>query len=69
MNLLKEFVKQVGFMERYERFKAGEDVEKLVQEAEAVYVSRNVDPKTRRPAPVGKPKAVETARRSNRRSC
>jgi small subunit ribosomal protein S16 len=58
---VERVVKQVGFMERYERFKAGEDVEKLVQEAQALYASRNVDPTTRRPAPVGKPKAVETA--------
>ncbi|MDX9864793.1 MAG: 30S ribosomal protein S16, partial [Anaerolineaceae bacterium] len=41
----------VGLPERYERFKAGEDVEILVAEAEKLYEERNVDPRTRRDAP------------------
>jgi len=39
---------QVGLTERYERFKAGEDVTVLVAEAAAVIEARNVDPRTRR---------------------
>jgi small subunit ribosomal protein S16 len=39
---------QVGLTERYERFKAGEDVAVLVAEAAAVIEARNVDPRTRR---------------------
>lgn len=39
--------KQTGLMERYERFKAGEDVEALVEEAEEVYKTRVTDPRTK----------------------
>ncbi len=39
---------QVGLSERYERFKTGEDIEKLVAEAAAVLDARAVDPRTRR---------------------
>ena len=58
---VEKVVKQVGFMERYDRFKAGEDVEVLLKEAAEVYTGRNVDPTTRRAAPAGAPKveAVE----------
>jgi len=42
---LKVF-KSVGLMERYERFKAGEDVETLVAEAKTAENARGVDPKT-----------------------
>jgi small subunit ribosomal protein S16 len=38
----------VGLMDRFERFKAGEAVETLLAEAEKVYASRNINPKTRR---------------------
>ena len=51
---------QMGTMERFERFKAGEDVEKLMEEAVAAEEARNVDPRTRRETPaskVEKPKA------------
>jgi small subunit ribosomal protein S16 len=40
--------RQVGLMERFERFKAGEAVEKLLEEAAAAMEARNVDPRTRR---------------------
>jgi small subunit ribosomal protein S16 len=39
--------KQTNLLERYERFKAGEDVEALVEEGNAVYESRVTDPRTR----------------------
>lgn len=44
----------MGTMERFERFKAGEDVEKLVEEAAAAEAARNVNPKTRHDTPVSK---------------
>jgi small subunit ribosomal protein S16 len=40
--------KQMGTDERFERFKNGEDVEKLMEEYEKVEASRNVDTRTRR---------------------
>ena len=46
----------MGTMERYQRFKAGEEVSKLVEEAAAFEAARNVDPKTRRTTPVTKNK-------------
>ncbi len=39
--------KQTKLLERYERFKAGEDVEALVTEGEAVYETRVTDLRTR----------------------
>ena len=38
----------MGTMERFERYKAGEDVEKLLKEAETIVASRAVSPKTKR---------------------
>jgi small subunit ribosomal protein S16 len=38
--------KQVGLWERYERFKAGEDVDALVEEANEIYENRVTDPRT-----------------------
>jgi small subunit ribosomal protein S16 len=38
----------VGLMERYERFKTGEDLETLLAEAEEVSSKRNINPKTRK---------------------
>ena len=49
-----QLFKTMGTMERFERFKAGEDVEKLVEEAEKAVADRNVDPRTRRETPVAK---------------
>lgn len=48
-----QLFKTAGLIERYERFKSGEDVEKLVAEAEAA--AEQVSPKTRRPAPESAP--------------
>ncbi len=39
--------KIMGTMERYQRFQAGEAIEKLMDEAAAVEAGRNVSPKTR----------------------
>lgn len=45
-------VKQIfgfsGVTERYERFKAGEDLETLMAESEKMMEERNTDPRTRR---------------------
>lgn len=41
--------KQTQLWERYERFKAGEDLETLVKEAEQLYETRVTDPRTNPP--------------------
>ncbi len=46
--------KIVGLLERYERFKAGETVETLLQEAADAEAARAVNPKTRYDEPVAK---------------
>jgi hypothetical protein len=51
----------MGTMERYERFKAGEDVGKLMDEAEAFEAARNVNPKTKVSRPPKKKKSKEKA--------
>jgi small subunit ribosomal protein S16 len=53
---VRQLFKTMGSMERYERFKAGEEVEKLMEEAETAEAARNVNPKTRRDTPVAKKK-------------
>lgn len=50
-----------GALERYDRFVAGEDIEKLLQEAAAGDATRNISEKTRHEPPVGKPKAKPKA--------
>ena len=50
----------MGAMERFERFKAGEDLEKLLEEAAAAEAARNVNPKTRREPLVAKKKKAVT---------
>ena len=50
---------QVGLWDRYLRFKDGDDVEKLLEEAAAVIEERDVDPRTRRDDLAAKPKKVE----------
>ncbi|OQX62544.1 MAG: 30S ribosomal protein S16 [Anaerolinea sp. 4484_236] len=37
-----------GVLERYERFKAGEELETLLAESEKMMAERNINPKTRR---------------------
>jgi len=50
-----------GLAERFERFKAGEDVKKLVEESEAWQTAQNVTTKTRRETPVGSKKKAAKA--------
>ena len=38
----------IGFMERYDRYKKGEDLETLLAESKAAQDERNIDPRTRR---------------------
>lgn len=40
-------LRQAGAWERYQRFKAGESLETLLQESAAAEAARNVNPKTR----------------------
>ncbi len=47
---------QVELWDRYQRFKDGEDIEKLLEEAAAVVEARDVDPRTRRDDLVGQTK-------------
>lgn len=56
-NAVAKLFKTMGTMERYERFKAGEDVEKLLKEAAAFEASRNIDPKTRPVTVISKKKS------------
>ncbi|HEY62756.1 MAG: 30S ribosomal protein S16 [Anaerolineales bacterium] len=52
----------VGLMARYERFKAGEDIETLLKEAAESEASRGVNPKTRYDTSVAKKPADEKAK-------
>jgi small subunit ribosomal protein S16 len=57
--------KVVGLMDRFNRYKAGEAIEKILADAKAFYDARPVNPRTRRDAPVVKPakkKAKEEAK-------
>jgi small subunit ribosomal protein S16 len=51
----------IGLLERYQRYKDGEDLETLVAEGKEIEKERNVDPRTRRDdlVKVSKPKKVE----------
>ena len=49
----------IGLSDRYDRFKKGEKVETLMAEAQEAKEARKVNPKTRYPAPVGKPKKAK----------
>ena len=53
-----QLFKTAGLIERYERFKSGEDVEKLV--AEAAAAAEDISPKTRRLAPESAPDNKKT---------
>lgn len=44
----------IGLLDRYKRFKDGEPVEKILEEAKVYYESRSVDQKTRRDKPKAK---------------
>ncbi len=45
---VERLLKQSGAWERYQRFKAGEAIETLMEEAAAAAAARNINPKTRR---------------------
>jgi small subunit ribosomal protein S16 len=53
--------KITGLLDRYERFKQGEDIEVLLEEAAQAEADRDVDPKTRRDTTPKKTKAAESA--------
>lgn len=44
---VKQLFNQIGLTDRYNRFKAGESLEVLLEESEKVQAERNVNPKTR----------------------
>lgn len=52
----EKVLRSIGFYDRYERHKSGEDLQKLLTEAAAEEATRNVSPKTRREPPAGVPK-------------
>jgi small subunit ribosomal protein S16 len=45
---VQQVLRSSGTLERYERFKLGEDIEVLLQEARAAEAVRNANPKTKR---------------------
>jgi small subunit ribosomal protein S16 len=53
-----------GLFDRFDRFKAGEDVKKLVEESEAWQASHNVSEKTRRDQPSKSGKKAKKAKAS-----
>ncbi len=53
---VKKIFNYIGLYDRYERFKAGESLEGLMEEAAAAEEERTGSPKTRRPTPEGKSK-------------
>jgi small subunit ribosomal protein S16 len=46
----EQVFKSAGLLDRYERYKQGEEVEPLVAEAKAAEAQRNINPKTQRQA-------------------
>lgn len=52
-----QILNQIGAMERYERYKAGEDLETLLEESQKAQDERNIDPRTRRDEGQKKPQA------------
>jgi small subunit ribosomal protein S16 len=55
----EQVFKSAGLLDRYERYKQGEEVETLVAEAKAAEALRNVNPKTQRQAAPKKKKELE----------
>lgn len=53
-NGAEQVLRSAGYFERYERFKAGEEVATLLEEAAAGEATRNINVKTRRDAPTEK---------------
>lgn len=56
---VKKLFRTIGLTERYERFKKGEDLEILLEEAAAAEAAREVNPKTSVDAIPQKAKAAE----------
>jgi len=55
----EQIFKSAGLLDRYERYKQGEEVETLVAEAKAAEALRNINPKTQRQAAPKKEKELE----------
>jgi small subunit ribosomal protein S16 len=53
---VQKIFKSSGLLDRYARYKGGESLEVLMQEAKAADEARNIDPRTRRETPVKKSK-------------
>lgn len=45
---VERLFKNAGILERYQRFKSGEEIETLIKESEEYFENRVVDPRTRR---------------------
>jgi small subunit ribosomal protein S16 len=54
---VRQVFRSAGLLDRFERFKAGEAMETLMEEAAAAEEERMGSPKTRRPSPKSKSKA------------
>jgi small subunit ribosomal protein S16 len=55
-NSVVSIFNQIGLYDRYQRFKDGEDLDALMEEADALYEERDIDPRTRREGLTSKPK-------------
>jgi small subunit ribosomal protein S16 len=53
---VRQVFRSAGLLERYERYKAGEAIETLMEEAAAAEEERSGSPQTRRPSPKTKSK-------------
>jgi small subunit ribosomal protein S16 len=51
---VNQIFKSAGVLERFERYKKGEELETLLAEAKTAEAARNINPKTERAAPVKK---------------
>jgi small subunit ribosomal protein S16 len=60
-NSVVSIFNQVGLYDRYQRFKDGEDLDTLLEEADALYEERDIDPRTRRQGLTSKPKQEKEA--------
>lgn len=58
---VRQVFRSAGLLDRFERFKAGEAMETLMEEAAAAEEARTGSPKTRRPSPKSKSKAEAEA--------
>ncbi|MEJ2264463.1 MAG: 30S ribosomal protein S16 [Anaerolineales bacterium] len=58
---VRQVFRSAGLLDRFERFKAGEAMETLMEEAAAAQEARTGSPKTRRPSPKSKSKVEAEA--------